>query len=172
MHVRNATAADAEAVFALVNASYHVETGDVPPAFKKTTRFIHLSEVLPNIVAGRVLLCEVPGGAPLGCLSYTVERGEAVDAPLRAHFGPFAVAPEAQGRGVGSCLLSALERQARALGCASLDAEVVNHRHDLFHMYFGMGFRVVGEGAFPAPERTSRPCHFVCIRRALPAEVR
>lgn len=167
--VRTAAPADTPHIFSLCNAAYHPETGDVPPAFKRTTRFIHAAEIAPSVSAGRVLLCEAPGaGAPLGCLCYSLERGgEGPDAPLRAHFGPFAVSPEAQGRGVGRALLAELGRVARGAGCASLDAEVVNHRHDLFEMYFGLGFRVVGEGAFPAPERCSRPCHFVCIRRPL-----
>ena len=164
--VRVALTADADAIFSLVNAAYHAETGDVPPAFKATTRFIAHSEILPSIAAGRVLLlCGEGDGAPLGCLSYTLERGAAAGAPLRAHFGPFAVAPGAQGRGVGSALLAELAAHARAAGCVSLDAEVVNHRHDIFEMYLGLGFRVVGEGAFPAHERCTRPCHFVCIRR-------
>ena len=166
--IREATADDADAIFSIVNAAYHAETGDAPPAFKATTRFVALTEILPSIAAGRVLLlCEGAGSAPLGCLSYSLERGEAAGAPLRAHFGPFAVAPGAQGRGVGRSLLAALAALARAAGCASLDAEVVNHRHDIFEMYMGMGFRVVGEGAFPAHERCTRPCHFVCIRRPL-----
>lgn len=164
--VRVATAADADAIFSLVNAAYHAETGDLPPAFKATTRFVALAEILPSIAAGHVLLC-AGEGAPLGCLSYSLERGEAAGAPLRAHFGPFAVAPGAQGRGVGSALLAELAAHARAAGCVSLDAEVVNHRHDIFEMYLGLGFRVVGEGAFPAHERCTRPCHFVCIRRPL-----
>jgi GNAT superfamily N-acetyltransferase len=165
LEMRVATAADCAAVFRLCNTAYHAESGDTPPAFKKTTRFLLTAEILPNIEARRVLLC-TSGAQTLGCLSYTLEGG-VEGAPLRAHFGPFAVLPEAQGRGVGSALLGELARVARAAGCVSLDAEVVNHRHDIFCMYFALGFRVVGEGAFPAPERCTRACHFVCIRRAL-----
>ena len=77
------------------------------------------------------------------------------------------VARGAQGRGVGGALLRALEARARAEGCASIDAEVVDLRWDLFPMYFALGFRVVGQLPFPAPERCTRPCHFVCIRREL-----
>ena len=168
MRIRPATPADATPLFAIVNAAYHAESGDVPPAFKTTTRFLEPAELLPPLAAGTVLLAECPtSGAPLGCLAYSLERAHPA-APLRAHFGPFAVAPSSQGAGVGKALLAALEVAARAAGAASLDAEVVNHRLDILPMYLGkLGFRVVGDGAFPAPERCSRPCHFICIRRAL-----
>ena len=162
--IRVATAADAPSLFHLINASYHVETGDVPPAFKITTRFLLEAEVAALVAGGRVLVCE-RAGSLLGVLSYDIvtDRGA-----LRAHFGPFAVATAAQGSGIGQALLGELAVRAAAEGCASLDGEVVCHRHDLFPLYLGrLGFRVVGRAPFPAPERLSRPSHFVSIRRAL-----
>lgn len=165
--VRVATRADVPSLFALINSSYHVESGDRPPAFKLSTRFLAESELLPLVDSGRVLACDgdAAGGALLGALSYSVEGSGS--GATRAHFGPFAVARGAQGRGVGGALLRALEARARAEGCASIDAEVVDLRWDLFPMYFALGFRVVGQLPFPAPERCTRPCHFVCIRREL-----
>jgi ribosomal protein S18 acetylase RimI-like enzyme len=162
--IRVATVADAPSLFSLINSAYHVETGDIPPAFKITTRFLLESEVAALVAGGRVLVYE-RAGSLLGVLSYDVisDRGA-----LRAHFGPFAVATAAQGGGIGQALLGELALRAAAEGCASLDAEVVNHRHDLFPLYLGrLGFRVVGRAPFPAPERLSRPSHFVSIRRAL-----
>ena len=98
-------------------------------------------------------------------MSYTVERHEGCS---RAHFGPFAVSASAQRSGVGAALLAELAVRAAAEGCVSLDAEVVNHRYDILPMYLGrLGFRVVGRDLFPAPERLSRPAHFVLIRRPL-----
>ena len=165
--IRPATPADAARLFDLINAAYHAESGDVPPAFKFTTRFLAPEELLPGIAAGTMLLAESPAGAALGCLSYDLLRASP-QAPLRAHFGPFAVAPERQRSGVGAALLASLAAAARAAGAASLDAEVVNHRLDILPLYLGkLGFRVVGEGPFPAPERCTRPCHFVLIRRGL-----
>ena len=38
--IRPATPADAARLFDLINAAYHTESGDVPPAFKFTTRFL------------------------------------------------------------------------------------------------------------------------------------
>lgn len=50
--VRVATADDAGAVFALVNDAYKVESGDSGIAFKRTPRFVDMSELLdllPNV---------------------------------------------------------------------------------------------------------------------------
>ena len=166
--IRAATPADAPAVFDLINTAYSVESGDVPPAFKRTRRFLAAAELLPQLAAGAILLAHDGGsGAAQGVLAFELQR-DAASGALRAHFGPFAVAAAHRGAGVGAALLAALAQRARAEGCASLDAEVVNHRHDLFPLYLGrLGFRVVGRAPFPAPERLSRPAHFVCIRRAL-----
>jgi GNAT superfamily N-acetyltransferase len=165
--VRTATPSDAQAAFALINSAYHVETGDVPPAFKLTTRFLAAAELLPLLSGGRVLAATAPDGALLGVLAFSLHSDPATGA-LRAHFGPFAVHTSAQGGGVGRALLAELAVRARAEGCCTLDAEVVNHRHDLFPLYLGrLGFRVVGTAPFPAPERLTRPAHFVLIRKGL-----
>jgi predicted N-acetyltransferase YhbS len=163
--IRCATESDAAVLFDLINEAYHVESGNVPPAFKLTTRFLSPTDLQPLLASGRVLICE-RGGFAVGVLSYSVESHPPTI--LRAHFGPFAVSRQWQGKGVGGALLRELAVRARSEGCVSLDAEVVNHRHDLFPMYLGrLGFRVVGEIQFPAPERLSRPAHFVCIRKPL-----
>ena len=167
--IRAATPADAPTVFALINAAYCVESGDIPPAFKRTTRFLAPAELLPQLAAGAILLAHADDGAVQGVLAFELQRdAAAAGGALRAHFGPYAVAAAHRGAGVGAALLAALAQRARAEGCASLDAEVVNHRHDLFPLYLGrLGFRVMGRAPFPAPERLSRPAHFVCIRKTL-----
>ena len=165
--IRAATAADAEPVFSLVNSAYQVETGDIPPAFKLTLRFLTPADLAPLLASGRLLLAHSDSGELQGALSYDLQRDPRTQA-LRAHFGPFATSAASRGSGIGSALLAALAERARAEGALSLDAEVVNHRHDLFPMYLGhLGFRVVGSAPFPAPERLSRPAHFVLIRIAL-----
>ncbi len=164
--IRVAAPADAGPVLELINAAYQVESGDIPPAFKLTTRFAAPGELSPLLSSGRLLLAHGACGALQGALSYDLQRD--ASGALRAHFGPFAVQAACRGCGVGSALLAALAERARAAGAASLDADVVNHRHDLFPLYLGrLGFRVVGRAPFPAPERLSRPAHFVCIRRQL-----
>ncbi len=166
LRLRDAVASDIAALFQLINSAYVTESGNRGIAFKFTTRFLTPAEVEPLVLSGAVLLCEEEpeegGQAPLlGCIAAEVQAN-------RCHFGPFAVAPSAQGKGVGKALLAELESRARARGNASLDAEVVNLRLDILPMYLGkLGFRVVGEDSFPAPERTTRGCHFVLIRKSL-----
>ena len=163
--VRVATSADAPALFALVNEAYHAESGCRAPGFKLVERFLAPDELLPLIAAGSVFVAaSAADGAALGLLAYEL----LVDAGgvRRAHFGPFATAPRARGRGVGAALLGALRDAAAAAGAHSLDGDVVNLRYDLFPLYLSkLGFRVVGRGVFPVPERCSRPVHFVQIRR-------
>ena len=67
----------------------------------------------------------------MGVLCYELQNHDGI---LRAHFGPFAVDEAQQGKGVGKALVLALVEKAKEAGCASIDAEVVNHRLDLFPM--------------------------------------
>lgn len=164
--IREATASDAAALLILFNSAYHAESGDIAPGFKLTTRFLSESEVESVLQRGPLLIAE-QSGSVAGALAFEIIP-DASNTP-RAHFGPFATARAFRGTGVGSALLAALETRARAAGCASLDGEVVNLRYDLFPLYFKLGFRVVGRADFPAPERVSRPVHFVLIRRAIAA---
>ena len=167
--LRAADASDTAALFSLVNTAYHSESGDVAPGFKTTLRFLSPDDGLAQSVAdGRVIVAvHAEDGGILGMLTYEM----IVDAGgvRRMHFGPFATATRARGTGVGAALLAELRTVARTAGACSLDGEVVNHRYDLFPMYLSakLGFRVIGSGTFPAPERTSRPCHFVSIRKNL-----
>jgi GNAT superfamily N-acetyltransferase len=164
VRVRAAVDADVQALFDLANDAYHAESGVVAPGFKLTERFLVPDELRPSVAAGTVLVAEDADGAVVGLLSYDLHDDSG--GVRRAHFGPFATAPRARGCGVGAALLAALRDAAAAAGAASLDADVVNHRYDLFPLYLGkLGFRVVGRGDFPAPERCSRPAHFVAIRR-------
>lgn len=133
MPVRQATPEDCTPLFHLINGSYHRETGDNAPAFKKSLRFLSPAELLshPSYTSNCCLVAEGPSGALLGVLCYEIQNHDGI---LRAHFGPFAVDEAHQGKGVGKELIDALLEKAKLAGCASIDAEVVNHRLDLFPM--------------------------------------
>lgn len=133
MYIRQATPEDCTPLFHLINNSYHRETGDNAPAFKKSLRFLSPSEFAshPSFTSNCCLIAEGPEGALLGVLCYEIQSHDGV---LRAHFGPFAVDEAHQGQGVGKGLVGALVEKAKMAGCASIDAEVVNLRLDLFPM--------------------------------------
>jgi GNAT superfamily N-acetyltransferase len=175
-HVSTATYDDLPALVKLINEAYEVETGDTGVAFKKTLRLMDGEvELGPAVREGRCLMATLPGEGPggasvlAGCLVW--ERvggaGTADGPPLRLHFGPFAVSPAMQRRGVGNALLGALYDFARSEGAASIDIEVVHWRTDILPLYEKLGYVAFGEGAFPAPERTTRPCHFIMMRKEL-----
>lgn len=79
------------------------------------SRMTLLAAVQPSIAEGRVFLAaaaESPG-VVLGCIIWDTSATH--DGNQTIYFGPLAVAPEAQGKGVGSFLVSAVEYLAAAL---------------------------------------------------------
>lgn len=76
-----------------------------------------------------------------------------------AYFGTFAVAPSAQGAGLGRRLITEAERQAaRVFGSARLEMTVLAQQELLIAWYERLGFRRTGEiRPFPADQRYARP---------------
>jgi len=186
--ISTAGAADLDALFALVNAAYQVETGNTGVAFKNCNRLLSAAEIAPSVLAGRCLKAAL-GEELAGCICFEEQAahsvagaasavgvagvvgaaGAAGAAAAHMHFGPFAVARSAQGRGVGRALLEALYAECRVRGIRYVDIEVVNWRTDVMPWYLSMGYVPFGEGSFPAPERLSRPSTFVLMRLDLDA---
>ena len=185
IRIREAKLSDSESLFALINDSYQVETGDSGVAFKKTLRLIDMnSEMIPLIP--RTLVAEMV--AENGnddvvelCGSITWEETEHLHTPTKGvdgdtvngggykamHFGPFAVSRHHQKMGIGNALLNALYLLAKERGCENIDLECVNWRSDIIPWYKKMGFSTIGVGTFPAPERCTRDCHFILMRRSI-----
>ena len=85
-------------------------------------------------------------------------------------FGPYAVSPDAQGKGVGIALLEQVEAFAREHGAVALQIDVVNHRTDLFPYYGRRGFVKVGTHEFYSNfdvTAVTRPTHFVLLEKPL-----
>merc|ERR1711907_697130 len=55
-------------------------------------------------------------------------------------FGPFAVSPDLQRRGVGTAILDAVETRCRHRGAMHVNISVINHRSDLLSFYSNRGF--------------------------------
>ena len=76
------------------------------------------------------------------------------------HFGPLAVNPVCQGKGVGRKLIDFVEEKGRREGFRAVKIHVMNVRSDLIPMYEKMNYVRVGREEYPYPERLSRYCFF------------
>jgi GNAT superfamily N-acetyltransferase len=101
-------------------------------------------------------------------------RGEArATINVEAHgvcggLGMLSVSPERQGQGLGRRLVALAEAWCAAMGCATLQLQVVNVRTELEAWYRSLGYRAVGIA--PYEHRVAkRPCHFVRMEKRLDA---
>ena len=69
---------------------------------------------------------------------------ELYKSPGAGVLGQFAVHPEFQGQGVGSMLVTSVEREAKRLGLTKLALDTVETASDLIEYYQKRGFRPVG----------------------------
>lgn len=85
------------------------------------------------------------------------------------YFGPFAVTPSFQSRGVGRLMLAEVDRLAREHKCSGIDINVINIRTDLIAWYESMGYEHTGTSPYPpeAVHKLTRPVHFVNMRKEL-----
>ena len=72
-----------------------------------------------------------------------------------------------QGQGLGRTLIEAVEARARERGCRFMDIHIVNLREELPAYYRRLGYVEQGTLPFSAPERASRPCHFIVMTKPL-----
>eukprot|EP00658_Telonema_sp_P-2_P032912 TRINITY_DN24263_c0_g1_i6.p1 TRINITY_DN24263_c0_g1~~TRINITY_DN24263_c0_g1_i6.p1 ORF type:complete len:246 (+),score=68.26 TRINITY_DN24263_c0_g1_i6:29-766(+) len=166
--VRRACAEEADRIFAMVNDAYAVEKGDSGLAFKTADRYIEVGEVVRDVEEAEFLVA-VDTESPeeiLGCInvSFTTEP----DGAVVGHYGPFAVSPHAQGRGVGTALLAHLNQFCTEKGACRIDIEVVNWRTDLASFYGKRGYQKVGEAPCDAAHncdesQVTRPSHFILM---------
>eukprot|EP00937_MAST-01D_sp_MAST-1D-sp2_P004456 g4456.t1 len=202
--IEHAVACDAPQLASVVNAAYRIELGVAGLAFKSADRYpcgcaearaaVEAAARQPARSAFLVARARLAaGGARVcGCVRVALvpaaggregrAPGVVQHVPPRAEIGPLAVAPAAQGRGVGRALLHRAEAWARAVGCAALLADVVNHRVDLFEpragagaaggWYARCGFARVGTAPCDAAhncaaEQLTRPAHFHVLEKRL-----
>ena len=154
--------ADAISLFRLVNTAYIVESGNDGVAFKNCERYVNIAEVHELLRESVVIKAvDKTSGTLLGMIAYQITPGGS------CYFGPFAVAPEAQGRGIGRSLRNHVEKVGRQAGCTHLEITVVNVRDDILPMYRKDGFVEVGTGPFPDPWKVTRPVHFLVMHKKL-----
>jgi len=154
-----ATPADAPALAALINQAYR---GPAMPQTWTTESHLldgprigedHLRKMAFSAAKGHGALLKYVGtdGVPVGCV-YLEPKGK------RLYLSTLAVAPEAQGQGVGRQLLAAAEAYARQHGCTRVLMSVLSARPELLAWYERHGYQRTGKSeAFPNTIEFGRP---------------
>ena len=153
MTIREATAAEAPRLVAVINAAYRVED------FFKIGDRIDVAGVLEKMQHGRFLVLQ-DGDAIAGCV-YVEINGQV------GYFGVLSIDPSRQNQGLGSRLIEVAENACRGAGCTEMELDVVNLRTELPAYYQKFGYVEHGTRAFPDGERITRACHCIVMRKKL-----
>jgi GNAT superfamily N-acetyltransferase len=108
-----------------------------------------------------VIVAEAEAGARLDGVVLIEIRG------THGYFGPLAVDPDSQGRGLGRILVEAAADYCRERGCRQLDIDVLDVRPELLEVYGAMGFTSHGISAYPYPDKLRQPAHLILMSRPL-----
>ena len=131
---RDATPADAGALFGLTHAAFFEFAGDVPPP---SALFESEAEVREELESGASALLAERGGKLAGAVRYRVERGV-------LHFFRLAVSPSFRRQGIAGALLAALEERAKEGGCTKISCHVRTQVTRNVEMYEHRGYALVG----------------------------
>ena len=153
MKIRTATRAEAPALAALISLAYRVED------FFKIGDRTDAADVRERMARGDFLVIEDERDIA-GCV-YVTWHGDV------GYFGMLSIDPARQGQGLGSKLIAAAEGHCRAVGCRTMELEVVNLRTELPPFYRRFGYTESGTRPFTDTERASRPCHFIVMSKPL-----
>ena len=153
LSLRNAGAADVDAVTNLINAAFRVER------FFIDGDRITASAVRDRLASGVFIVAETDDR--LIASVYVELRGNT------AYLGLLAVDPSQQRTGVGSRLMAAAEDYARGKGCRAVDLQIVNVREELSAFYRRFGYVETGVAPFPSAVTTKMECHFITMAKTL-----
>lgn len=144
---------EAHQLATLINAAYQKE------AFFKIGDRTDAAEVASRLEGGCFIVADEAGDV-VGCV-YIAIHGE------HGYFGMLSVDPARQGSALGRALISAAEKHCRAAGCSEMELEVVNLREELIPWYGRLGYVQFATAPFPQPERASRDCHMLLMKKSL-----
>ncbi len=154
LRVRLATAADMDAMIAIVNAAFSIETFLDGPRTDEQRISAMMSK-------GEFLLAEDAGNV-VACV-YVEQRGE------RGYFGMLAVDPTRQNQGLGRVMVAAAEKYCRERGCGQVEIDVLSLRTELPPFYQRLGYVKTGMQEFH-PSRPLKPgvaCHCIIMSKQL-----
>jgi GNAT superfamily N-acetyltransferase len=154
--VRPATAADADAVIAVVNAAFAIET-----FFLEGTRTDE-HRLMAMMRSGEFLVVEDRSGRIVGSVCIEVQGADAC-------FRMLAVDPARQGDGLGRVLVEAAEGYGRAHGCTRMEIDVLSLRTELMPFYRKFGYAETGTEAFHPlrPLRAGVECYRIILSKVL-----
>jgi ribosomal protein S18 acetylase RimI-like enzyme len=155
---RHATSDDVDALVAIINRAYRIED------FFVFGDRVAGNDIVEKMSQGVFLVIDddsSPGEVRLASAVYVRVTGD------RGYFGPLAVDPACQGRGLGKAMVAAAESHCRARGCRYMDIDVVNLRTELPPFYESLGYVTTGMKEFPTPERLRRPAHVVLMTKPI-----
>ncbi|MFD4631779.1 GNAT family N-acetyltransferase [Streptomyces sp. NPDC058284] len=140
---RDATAADVDALVALIESAYRGDTSragwttEADLLEGQRTDPQGVAEVIESPLS-RLIAVERDGGLVACC--QLEHRGD------HAYFGMFAVRPDQQGTGLGKVIIAEAERAARETwGVREMHMTVINAREDLIAWYERRGYRRTGK---------------------------
>jgi GNAT superfamily N-acetyltransferase len=155
--LRPAAGPDIPLIVGVVNRAYRVEDD-----------FIVGDRITPEAVAAslsapdkHVIVAQADAGTRLDGAVLIEIRG------AHGYFGPLAVDPDSQGRGIGRKLVEAAASYCRERGCRRLDIDILDVRPELLEVYGAMGFTSHGVTAYPYPDRLRQPAHLILMSRPL-----
>ena len=121
---------------------------------------ITLEEVERLFTTGTFLVAESDNVLG-GCVYVERKDGD------RSYLGLLSVDPAQQQGGVGSLLMNAGEAHCREWGSRLMDIWIVNLRTELAPFYQRRGYAETGTLPFPPEVKTTQPCHFITMAKAL-----
>ena len=151
--IREASAADVDALVHLINAAFVVEQiaieGD-----RIDARRLH--EFMSR---GKFLLLESSDGL-VGCVFVELRRD-------RGYVGLLSVEPNLQMKGLGRQLMAAAEEYFTAAGCSGVDLRIISARPELLRFYSKLAYVETGVSPMPADTPLKMACHFIHLSKPL-----
>ena len=155
MDIREATAADIDALVAVINAAFVAEAG-----FIRGPRTSALAVRDSMAEGGVFLVLERDEWEGLAGAVYVDARGTG------AHVGMLAVDPRYQRRGLARYLLGAAEAHCVMAECTTIELTVFNVRPELQVYYAACGYRSIGTRPFGQPDLLLAPAHLIVMQKA------
>jgi ribosomal protein S18 acetylase RimI-like enzyme len=150
--IREATADDVDAIVALINRAFAVES-----FFKSGPRIN--SEMLQQMMQDGKFLLLIDKDETAACVFVKV-MGE------RGYLGTLSVDPDRQKSGLGARMMREAEDYFRA-GCKVVDIRLVNLRTELPAIYRKFGFVETGTQSAEVIKSATRPVHFITMSKEL-----